>query len=642
MAVISVFLVASTLAGGCSSPADPIAASAGAARARFRDQAHDLGLTYRGRSYAAATADFDRDGWLDLALSAHGAIRLYRNERGRFGDVSRSFGLVDDDTHGLGWTDLDGDGWLDLFVSVGANRGFGRGDNQIYRNVRGETLTPATDSPEVLLDPFGRGRCACMVDLDGDEGLDIIVANAYQEGRPTRLARFSTRGHYAEASGETGVRDIQSECFTAIRPTASGPPVLVAYGGGSHSGRAFSPGPDGRLRDVTDEVGLPPAQGPAYSAISGDYDGDGDPDLYFVHGHEVPPGVAVADRTLAFRLVARGAGEVPQLQFRCRRPLEADLLVGFNRAAGRVFLGAERRHPESVPWSIRPDDAALVGAPDLGPSAEPGLYLWRTAPDHYAVAAVGDGRRVRGVSGSFRSPCRFELLGDSAELQRPPQPRPNRLFENRGGRFSEVTEAAGVGDALSGRDAVFFDLENDGDLDLFVVNGGLAFENQDDVLYRNDGDGTFTDITSAAGVAGSREGRGATVTALDFDRDGDVDLFVTNGDGPPLGNEAPVMLWRNDTEPQGNWLEVDLAGRDGNPSAMGARVTARFRDGVLGQQRVSTNGRFSTSVAPLHFGIGKAAEAEVEVEWPSGERTITVVSAGERRLLREPRDPSER
>jgi hypothetical protein len=135
----------------------------------------------------------------------------------------------------------------------------------------------------------------------------------------------------------------------------------------------------------------------------------------------------------------------------------------------------------------------------------------------------------------------------------------NTLWRNDSGHFTDCTEQAGVGCSLWSLGAAFLDYDRDGDLDLFVANyfafdPSLApfsrdpvtgearygmprdFDGLPDVLYRNNGDGTFTDVTARAGVAG--KGRGMGCTTADFDRDGWVDILVAND------AEANV-LWRN-------------------------------------------------------------------------------------------------
>jgi hypothetical protein len=172
----------------------------------------------------------------------------------------------------------------------------------------------------------------------------------------------------------------------------------------------------------------------------------------------------------------------------------------------------------------------------------------------------------------------------------------NQLFRNRGdGTFEDVTARAGVGDAGTGISAVWFDADRDGWLDLFVANyltfdpatvseqnpgaypGPLAYPGEVNVLYRNRGDGTFEDVTRAAGlyVPGHRA---MSVSAFDADQDGDTDLYLSNDD-------TPNMLWLNDG--QGRFREVALeVGVAFNsigeaPGSMNAAVADFNGDGLM-------------------------------------------------------------
>ena len=105
--------------------------------------------------------------------------------------------------------------------------------------------------------------------------------------------------------------------------------------------------------------------------------------------------------------------------------------------------------------------------------------------------------------------------------QENPQPFGNALYRNEGdGRFTDVTEISGTGDTEYGMAAAAGDIDNDGDLDLYIANFGQ------DKLYRNNADGTFTDITETAGIDNTLWGIAAVY--FDFDVDGDLDIFIVN------------------------------------------------------------------------------------------------------------------
>ena len=170
---------------------------------------------------------------------------------------------------------------------------------------------------------------------------------------------------------------------------------------------------------------------------------------------------------------------------------------------------------------------------------------------------------------------------------------PNALYRNSGdGTFRDVTAAAGVGDTLWGVGTTFLDYDNDGDLDLFVGNylefdpeyrlyyaadsfpGPLSYPGQPDVLYRNEGDGTFTDVTEAAGVL--NEGRAMGLVAADYDVDGRTDLFVAND---AMGNYLYRNLGDGTFENVGLLSGVAFSSSGDKSSSMGGDFGDFDRDG---------------------------------------------------------------
>lgn len=153
----------------------------------------------------------------------------------------------------------------------------------------------------------------------------------------------------------------------------------------------------------------------------------------------------------------------------------------------------------------------------------------------------------------------------------------------------------------------FCDFDHDGWIDLLV---GLAAQQGPPILYRNNGDGTFTDISEAAGFTESMNIRGTAVA--DYDSDGDMDIVMTRYNAPGL------ELFRNDSTNTGNWLQFKLVGVESNRSAIGAEV--RVVAGELQMMRSIKGGAsaHSQDQLPLHFGVADADTVFVEIRWPSG------------------------
>jgi hypothetical protein len=192
----------------------------------------------------------------------------------------------------------------------------------------------------------------------------------------------------------------------------------------------------------------------------------------------------------------------------------------------------------------------------------------------------------------------------------------NALYENLdGSSFDEVGVATGTDDPLGwGISANAGDVDNDGWMDFFVTNGFDA-STTPNVLFHNEGDGTFSDATSALQGGGAFDGRG--VAFADYDLDGDLDIVVTSD------SDTTTRLWRNDSNTANHWLGVKLVGSDSNRSAIGARVIVRSSLRSTVQEVSGGAGRGSQNSLPLEFGLGSASDpVEVTVRWPNGAREV--------------------
>jgi|GEM_PF-576159 len=154
------------------------------------------------------------------------------------------------------------------------------------------------------------------------------------------------------------------------------------------------------------------------------------------------------------------------------------------------------------------------------------------------------------------------------------------------------------------------DYDNDGWPDLLVTFGN----EQENVLFHNDGKGSFTQVTGEPVAA--TKGNAQAATWVDYDNDGDLDLFV--GDRHQSWGESRNKLYQNNGT-QHNWLEVKLAGVVSNAAAIGARLKVFAGGRVLVHDLATSSGRDAGNPLVAHFGLGEAVQADyLKVEWPSG------------------------
>jgi enediyne biosynthesis protein E4 len=204
------------------------------------------------------------------------------------------------------------------------------------------------------------------------------------------------------------------------------------------------------------------------------------------------------------------------------------------------------------------------------------------------------------------------------------------LWDNRGGAFYDVANQSGVDDPWTGWGTAWIDFDLDGDLDLVVVNGNVDGQlewQQPDKLFRNDGNGTFTDVSENSGADSVEVGRGLAVG--DLDGDGRVDMYVLN-------NNCPALLLHNQLPTTNSYLRVRLQGTVSNRDGIGAEVEVVAGASKEYQNLAAGSSYLSSNSKTLVFGLGDQTTAsDVLVKWPSGlkqslrnvaaNQTITIV-----------------
>jgi enediyne biosynthesis protein E4 len=199
----------------------------------------------------------------------------------------------------------------------------------------------------------------------------------------------------------------------------------------------------------------------------------------------------------------------------------------------------------------------------------------------------------------------------------------NTLYRNNGdGTFTNATAEADLTTTANTWAPVWGDYDNDGFLDLFVTCAGaseLGLGNAN-LLYHNNGNGTFTDVAAAEGVQlqdNTSLHRGAAWA--DYDNDGFLDLVIKDGFSPGAGLLGLHRLFKNNGN-SNHFIKVKLVGVQSNRDGIGASVTVKNGRRMSFRQHNGGGGGEYTSQGsePLHFGIGTATEATVKVIWPSG------------------------
>ncbi len=471
---------------------------------------------------------------------------------------------------GLGVIDFDGDGWPDLFCTNGASlpalvKNGPEYWNRLYRNNRDGTFS------DVTVKACLQGEGYCMGVAVGD---------------------YNNDGH--------------EDLFVV----------------GVHANYLYRNNGDGTFTDVTQAAGLkgPGSLGrPAWSvgACWIDYDSDSRLDLFISNYCDWEPGT--------------------------------DPICGGMEAQARAYCHPDRYRAQPMQLYHNNGDGTFTeitrkqGLPDLlgkgmglamadfAGDGHPGIFvandnarnlLLRNRGKGFEeigmeadVAYNGDGRNISGMGADFGDIVgdgRFDIVMTGLKSET------YEVFLNDGrGAFEDGSVRTGLlnlSRRWNGWGCGLVDLNNDGWLDLFVAGGGLDTQDaQSNRIFRNV-DGHFDDVTDTVGSDFGQLAQHRGVVFADFDRDGRMDAAVT-------ALNSPIELWWNRSpreNPATHWLQLRLIGRQSNRSAVGAEVSCHAA-GRMQMRTVSGSvGYASTSDLTVHFGLGEATRATVEIRWPSG------------------------
>ena len=480
-----------------------------------------------------------------------------------------------------------------------------------------------------ILDEAGPG--VCIADYDGDGWPDIYFVTAwdlYNRGITVHNALYRNNGDgtFTDVTAKAGVPgtayglgcvwgDYDNDGHPDLYVTQYGRNVLYHNNG------------DGTFTDVTAKAGV---DGTDFGtrlhtgAVFFDYDRDGRLDLYaggyvnfgpeskqtcMIAGAEssCPPGVYPGSPAVLYHNNGDGT------------------FTNVTKAAG-IF------QPNGKNLSVVAADYDNDGWPDLF-VANDGMEAYLYHNEHngtFKEVGMASGMGLNEDGGGMAAMCLS--LGDYDNdglldlYVSDFQTKGDHIFHNLGGGvFDEVTRKAGIGEITPkflSFGGGFLDFDNDGWLDLFIADGHVyqgveqstdsGSYKQINLLFHNERNGTFRDVTADAGPAFAVRHLGRGVAFADLFNNGHLDVVVGNNDDPPL-------LLKNETAPANHFVSVKLVGVKSNRDGAGARV--HLRAGGISQIREIGGGGSYLSQSDLraHFGLGSSTQIDsVEVNWPSG------------------------
>jgi hypothetical protein len=609
-----------------------LAGSVAAAQTAFTDVTDASGVAHFSETYGASWGDVNGDGFPDLFVSNHRTMKsLFQNKgNGTFVDVAASVNTWANrpgaDTHGASWADFNNDGTQELLVTLGTGN-----PSEWFVNQNGK-LSFQTIGSGLDLANLG-GRMPVWLDYDNDHRLDVLVA---QYGGVAKLFHQNKDATFTEMSSAAKLLCIRFHYAQLVDVNADGRLDVLCPDEKTFPQKIYdtSSFPWKKIYDSAKPAAFLPAVNNVVDSAIADFNNDGRMDLFVLGGVQNRPSSVVQGGANKIEALLAGGSK----GFKFVTTGTVTFTIDWNKAVEgggtditKIQIGSHGAHPNATTFTLDPSNSSVWGMPPA-PSAATALPVMQigydTTAHRWTLAIV---TKLTQTSKSIFSQGYMQVIASApiSGLQSTglwPTDLPGRptLLMNRNGTFVDETVAAKLDSRVQCGSVTAGDFDNDMYVDLYLACRTGA-SNIANILYHNNGNGTFTAVPDAGGAAGPiglaiADGAGTadSVVTADYDEDGFLDLFVTNGFNlQPRYVGGPNKLFHNNRN-SNHWIELDLVGVNSDRDATGARVYATALGVTQFRVQDGRYHRWSQDSKRIHFGLASATSVSLTVKWPSG------------------------
>lgn len=590
---------------------------------------------YLSPSFAVAGGDINSDGYIDVIISHHTTfpqLTLHLNDKGKRYKKPINLGVEEyRDLHGITIFDINQDGLQDVLVVKGADRGKGQGRNEIYIN-DGTKLYQNFEC-EIIADPLGRGRTSTPFDLNNDGVLDIILSNVRQEGRLSKvLISNPLFPDFLDNSKMLSSITSTSISFANLNYDSSITYLLTKDG----STKLFEWNPQNKNFIPYNKRSDFVKNQQVINTLPFDFDNDGDFDLIQIMSNLSinREGLHIKNKKLAILSQVARKNKL-EYTFKIEEATVNSLLhFDFKPIKSNVWFGIDNKNPQTLSFDVSVNNLKKYICNTKKELSRGCHICYDTTNEQFRIYYTST---IKNEYKPFR--CQIQIKGKgvfSSDHKNQVRDKNNSglssvlLFENKSGMFMDVTHQMGLVNENSPGDVGIIDINNDGYLDLFILNStpvdDYFFSNSPNIIYLNMNGKSFKMDESTNSLFAQNnynKGRGNNCLILDYDNDGNMDILTINGIGPDPGNAGPINLFKNINNNSNNYLSILLKGSKGNLDAWGTRLKVITDKGQQYFQKYPGNGSVSTSNLPMHIGLGNCQIVDtLKIKWDDNSETI--------------------